>query len=128
MSKDPDRKVGAVLVTADRRQLSLGFNGLPPGMPDDLDLLMDKQRKLAVMVHAEDNCLRQAPFKALGCTLYCTRFPCEVCAAKIAAAGVARVVAPRPDFNHERWGNSWREAARQFSLRGIETTPLGALR
>lgn len=110
MSKDPDRKVGAVLVTPGRRQQSPGYNGFPPGMPDLQHHLADRAFKRANMVHAEDNCLRQAPFKALGCTMYITRFPCDVCAAKLVKAGVRRVVAPRPEFGHPRWGDSWRLA------------------
>ena len=111
LSKDPDRKVGAVLVTPDRRQLSLGFNGLPAGTPDLPSLLHDREAKQAVMVHAERNCLEQAPFNPRGCTLYVVRFPCEACARLIAAAGVARLVAPIPDFAHPRWGESWRRSA-----------------
>ena len=33
-SKDPDAKVGAVIVSKSRRILSIGYNGLPAAMPD----------------------------------------------------------------------------------------------
>jgi len=128
MSKDPDRKVGAVVVSADRRQLSIGYNGLPACVPDDLDVLTDRARKLELMVHAEENCIRQAPFGLAGSTLYVTRFPCEHCATKIVTAGITRLVAPRPDFNHGRWGPSWHEANRHLYLHGVTVIALGTLR
>jgi dCMP deaminase len=108
LSKDPDRKVGAVLVSPDRRQLSVGYNGFPAELPDRPDWLEDKELKLQHMVHAEENCLRQAPFRTTGCTLYVTRFPCKDCAVEwILGASIARLVAPRPDLGHLRWGDSW---------------------
>ena len=120
MSKDPDRQVGAVVVTPDRRQLSLGYNGFPPEVEDLPSLLADRDFKLANMVHAEVNCLRQAPFPLEGCTLYVTRYPCLLCATKIVEAGVARLVVPeRPDFGHVRWGQSWAEAEGLLLRRGV---------
>ena len=122
MSKDPDRQVGAVVVTPDRRQLSLGYNGFPPEVEDLPSLLADRDFKLANMVHAEVNCLRQAPFPLEGCTLYVTRFPCNRCAERIMASGIYRVVAPAPDFGHARWGTSWRQAAGLMESAGLAIT------
>ncbi len=119
-SKDPDRKVGAVLASADRRQVSFGFNGFPEDVPDLPSLLADRDFKNAHMRHAEDNCLRQAPFNPRGCSLYVTRYPCLPCATKIVEAGVARLVVPeRPDFGHARWGQSWAEAEGLLLRRGV---------
>jgi dCMP deaminase len=126
LSKDPRRKVGAVLVTQDRRQLSFGYNGLPAGIPDTPAHLEDRQFKLAHTVHAEDNCIGQAPFSTVGCSLYLTRFPCQKCAQKIADAGVAEVVAPIPDLSHPRWGVSWREATNllaRYRIKMVYVTP-----
>ncbi|UYA99042.1 dCMP deaminase [Xanthomonas phage vB_Xar_IVIA-DoCa10] len=122
MSKDPDRKVGAVLVTPDRRQVSPGYNGFPPGVPDLPSLLADRDFKLANMVHAEDNCLRQAPFSPEGCTVYVTRFPCLTCASKLRLAGVHRIVAPKPDLGHARWGKSWAVSTAILTAAGILIT------
>ena len=122
-SKDPDRKVGAVLVSPDRRQLSIGYNGFPASVPDRPEWLEDKERKLKHMVHAEPNCLLQAPFSPIGCTLYVTRFPCYDCAAEhILFYGVKHVVAPRPDFGHLRWGESWIHAQARLQAAGVKIT------
>ncbi len=123
LSKDPDRKVGAVVVTPDYRQLSIGYNGFPADMTDLPSRLADREFKLANMVHAEANCIKQAPFPLDGCILYVTRFPCLHCAGKILNSGIARVVAPRPDFGHGRWGDSWRQAFDRLQSCGVIVTP-----
>ena len=126
MSKDPDRQVGAVVVTPDRRQLSLGYNGFPPDVKDLPSLLADRDFKLANMVHAEDNCLRQSPFPTQGCTVYVTRFPCLPCACKLRDAGVRCVVAPAPDLGHARWGKSWTVATAILVAAGVSITHMEA--
>lgn len=120
LSKDPDRKVGAILVTPDRRQVSMGYNGFPPEVPDLPSLLQDKQFKLANMRHAEHNCLLQASFPTEGCSLYVTRFPCKECAKRVIDAQVRRVVAPKPNMMHHRWGSSWWMARQNLWNAGIE--------
>lgn len=121
-SKDPDRQVGAVLVPGDRRQLSMGYNGFPEGIPDLPSHLADKAFKLANMVHAEENCLHQSPFNPSGCTMYVTRFPCHHCAERIQGSGVSRVVAPPPELGHPRWGESWARALDIFKRGSVEVS------
>ena len=120
MSKDPARQVGAVLTSPDRRQMSIGFNGFPPEVPDLPSTLANNHLKQMMMVHAEDNCLRQAPFETAGSTMYVTRFPCCNCASKLRDAGVVRLVAPAPDLTHERWGKSWTVAIAVLTLAGVQ--------
>lgn len=120
LSKDPDRKVGALLVSADRRSMSPGYNGFPPEVPDLPSHLADKAFKLRNMLHAEHNCLKQSPFPTQGCSLYVTRFPCHECAKLIEAAGVTRVVCPPPDMGHRRWGMSWWLSRQLLWNAGIE--------
>lgn len=110
LSKDPDRKVGAIIITADRRQMSFGYNGFPPDVEDRPSLLADRDFKLDNMVHAEMNAIGQCPFPMRGTTLYVTRFPCLPCAKEVAARRIGRIVAPEPDFRHSRWGVSWAQA------------------
>lgn len=118
-SKDR-RKVGAVLVTADRRALSFGYNGFPPDVPDTLENLANAELRAARMVHAEDNALRQAPVGLRWETAYVTRFPCQHCADKLIMAPVARIVAPLPDFKHPRWGASWQRAYNDLHFYSVE--------
>lgn len=126
-SKDPNRRVGAVLVTPDRRQLSIGYNGLPTELPDEPHLLRDREFKLRHVVHAERNCLRQAPFSPVGATLYSTSFPCYDCADLLCMSGVGALVAPAPDLGHARWGDSWYAARARMQRCGVRLVDAGAL-
>jgi dCMP deaminase len=119
LSKDPDRKVGAVIVAPDKRQMSFGYNGFPPGIEDLPSLLADREYKLVNMVHAEDNALKQAPFLTDGCTVYVTRFPCLGCAEKLKDAGIRKIVAPTPDFTHHRWGSQWKQATELLAFNNV---------
>lgn len=120
LSKDPYRQVGALLVSPDRRQLSMGFNGFPPSVPDLPELLHDRDFKHMNMVHAEDNCLRQAPFPSVNCSIYVTCFPCLDCAKLLVSAGIRRLVAPAPDLTHHRWAESWQLAKWTLWTGGID--------
>lgn len=125
LSKDPYRQVGAVLVSQDRRQLSIGFNGFPPSVPDLPELLNDREFKHEHMVHAEDNCLCQAPFPPVNCSLYVTTFPCLPCAKLLVSAGIRRLIAPTPDLSHTRWGESWTLARWTLWSAGVEIHSMG---
>ena len=119
-SKDPSTKVGAV-IAKDRQIISLGFNGFPPGMADD-DRLFDREMKLQMILHAEDNALSFAGANAKGCAIYTWPMPpCAGCAAKIARAGIIRVVAPAAnDGQIERWRKSFDLAESIYKEAGID--------
>jgi len=100
-------KAGAVVVK-DKRILSTGYAGSPPGQPhcDDVGHLMRRvvdeddniSQHCVRTIHAEANALVQAAKFGIpveGATLY-TRFePCHACAMLIVGAGIRRVVARR---------------------------------
>lgn len=89
-----DRKhVGAVLVTPDRRILSMGYNGAPKGMPD-CDTIGHEivDGHCVRTLHAESNAIDYAGRLAQGCVLYTTVVPCYDCAKRIVNAGIIRVV------------------------------------
>ncbi len=117
------RKVGALLVR-DKRILTTGYNGPPSGLPHctDVGCLRDKlgvpagqRHELCRGLHAEQNALIQAAIYGVsvkGATLYCTHYPCSLCAKMLINAGVVKVVVAEeyPD-----------ELARQFFAEaGIE--------
>ena len=105
-SKDPSTKVGAV-ITKGNRIVSLGFNGLPAGYPDDATVLDDRKVKYALTIHAEVNAITFAKDDLTGATIYCTHAPCSNCAALIVQSGIRRVVATDPGGEFTlRWGAS----------------------
>ena len=93
-SKDANCKVGACLVSPDKRSFAFGYNGFPEGLADD-----ERPNKNAYTVHAEVNAIINARRDVSGWSLYCTKAPCFNCAKAILQAGIAQVVFPEPDEN-----------------------------
>jgi len=91
-------KVGAILVK-DRRIISTGYNGSPPGAPhcDDLGCSVPENEHEAGClrtIHAEANVIAYAARHnggAEGSALYCTHSPCLKCAQLLVSAGVVEV-------------------------------------
>lgn len=91
------KQVGAVLVL-DRRVVSVGYNGSPPGeahcTDEGVGCLMEHGHCVAT-VHAEVNAIAQAArhgTRVEGATAYVTIRPCPSCNKLLLAAGVSRVV------------------------------------
>lgn len=114
-SKDPDCKVGAVLV-ADRRVIATGYNGYPSGVPDVYDCEPDK--KLELTIHAELNAILNA--KELGHVLYATKDPCLECCKAIVQAGIMEVVLGRPEPS--KWAASQQAGLLMLSNLNINIT------
>jgi dCMP deaminase len=121
-SKDPSTKVGCAILDRENRVVSTGLNGLPRGVPDEDTILKDRDTKLALVLHAEENALLFARQSLEGCTLYVWPMPpCSRCAAKIAQVGISRVVAPKPTEEQAvRWGFSTKLADWVYLKAGIE--------
>ena len=119
-SKDPSSKVGAIIVDADRRIVSTGFNGLPRGVSDTESFLGDRDTKLAMTIHAEQNAILFASGRELtGCTIYTTHHPCAHCAATIIQVGITEVVCPQSDDLGERWAKHKQLAETIFLQSGV---------
>ena len=96
-SKDPNTQVGACIVSADNKILSMGYNGFPKGCSDDefpwcregapLD------NKYFYTTHSELNAILNYRGGSLeGAKIYVTLFPCNECAKAIIQAGITTVV------------------------------------
>ena len=121
-SKDPSTQVGAVLVSPDRALVILGYNGFPRGVEDDPACLFDRDTKLAMTIHAEENAILVAQRNLQGFTLYVWPIPpCSTCAAKIVQVGISRVVAPLivDAATEQRWAKSNQIGMRMFEQAGV---------
>jgi len=100
-------KVGAVIVSPDRRIRATGYNGAPAAMPgcgscprrlaDAVpgESSYDEGATRCVAVHAEANALLYCDRADLaGASLYITRGPCYACQKLIEAAGITNVIWP----------------------------------
>jgi len=106
-SKDPSSQVGACIVDANKRIISLGYNGYRCGI-DDTACTDTREVKLYKTLHAEENAILFAQRNLQGTTLYVTHMPCPRCAAKIVQVGIRSVVfLPQASFE-ERWANELR--------------------
>lgn len=90
LSKDPDTKTGAIITTWDFRQMSLGYNGFPRGVPEGYGRWR-KPEKYHWVVHAEENALLNAPFDTYKCLLFCNVQPCEHCMGRLINAGISEI-------------------------------------
>lgn len=104
-SKDPSTKVGAVIVDAKNRVVSMGYNGFPRGVGDGFMRLNDRAIKHKFTCHAEQNALDQAPGNVEGCTMYVPLYPCVSCAKSIVQRGIRNVYTFKPDPNYD--GSMW---------------------
>lgn len=96
-SKDPEAKVGAVVVSPDKSQFISGYNGLPRGLQDTAERYERKEVKLQLIEHAEINAMDNAQQSIRGWSLYVTKPCCHRCALAIIRKGIKEVFMPAPE-------------------------------
>lgn len=96
------RKVGAIIVK-DKRILATGYNGAPTGLKhceevgcirEQMNVPSGQRHELCRGLHAEQNAIIQAALAGVSIkegTLYCTTFPCSVCAKMLINAQIEEV-------------------------------------
>ena len=96
-SKDPNTKVGAVIVSPDNKVISIGYNGMPR-LVDEEQLSWNKgeglDSKYLYVCHAEFNAIlnTQVGGTLKGASLYVTLFPCNECAKAVIQTGIKEIV------------------------------------
>ena len=96
-SKDPNTQVGACIVSADNKILSMGYNGFPTGCSDD-EFPWTREgapldNKYLYTTHSELNAILNYRGGSLeGSKLYVSLFPCNECAKAIIQAGIKTVI------------------------------------
>lgn len=102
-SKDRETKVGAVVVSVDKKVLGIGWNGHPKmrsGRNDDQkegfswekNIENYKENKHFYVCHAELNAIVHSSGSLVGTTMYVTLNPCNECAKLIVQSGVKEVI------------------------------------
>lgn len=113
LSKDPSTKVGAVIVTKDNRQCSLGYNGFAKGLEDEIPESWERPLKYEKVIHAEINAIMNCPFDTHGCILYCTHQPCHRCLAHLVNSGINKVIFLHK-YENLQYKDIWKETSELF--------------
>lgn len=127
MSKDPRSKIGAVLVSKDKRQISIGYNGFPSLIPDVKEWWENRNddkdiefMKYDLVNHAEYNAIAQCPFDIIGSSLYVTVRPCLDCALKIVTEKISKVYYANEITNVNGMDLKAKKVEKLFKIAGIE--------
>jgi dCMP deaminase len=127
LSKDPSTKVGAVIVDQKRRLVSAGYNGFARGVVDSVDRMMDRDTKLRLTLHAEQNAVLFATAPLHGCTLVVTHPCCAQCAAVAIQSGIKSVLWPRPSKEFlSRWQSDYLLTLEQFREAEVSIQEVGS--
>ncbi len=126
-SKDPSTQVGACIVSAENRILSVGYNGMPRSCDDD-EYPWDREggaleTKYMFVCHAELNAIlnySSANGTLKGSKVYTTLFPCNECAKALVQSGVGEIVYYSDKYSTT---DSTLAAKRMFRSAGIKLTP-----
>jgi dCMP deaminase len=119
-SKDPSTKVGAVIVRPNGDgpgdKIAEGWNGFPRGIADTGERLTDRDMKLKLVVHAEQNAILNAGrigVSCLGAYLYVVATdksgkvwggpPCTRCTVETIQSGIIQVISYPLKTAPSRW-------------------------
>jgi dCMP deaminase len=109
-SKDRSTKVGAVIVGEDNEVLSVGYNGFPRGVNDDVECRHERPTKYEFTEHAERNAIFNAARQGIrlkGSTMFLNwePYPCPDCARAVIQSGITKVVGTQHTFAGK--GQDW---------------------
>ena len=124
-SKDPSRKIGAIIVDPVKKNiLSTGFNGFPRGIADTEERLNDRPTKYKFVVHAEANAIFNALYNGVSVVdshIYVYGLPvCSECAKGLIQSGVKRISCMIDERVPANWESSWKNTCDMFDEVGIK--------
>lgn len=123
-SKDPNTKVGAIILTPDfSRVLSTGINGFPRKFNDEQGPRWERPMKYNYVSHAECNSVCNAARSGTSIddsVIVVTMFPCMNCTKLLIQAGIIKVYSPKPDMDSERWASEFKVSLEMLKEVGIE--------
>jgi len=128
-----DRGRSGAVIVKDKRILTTGYVGSPPGMPHCDEVGHDLRKVIGDngassqhcmrTIHAEQNALAQAAkfgTSVQGATLYCKMVPCYTCAKLLVSAGIKRVVCEKDYHASEETKNLFNQAGVELVLMNHE--------
>ena len=111
-SKDPSTKVGCVIVGDDNAILSMGFNGFPRGIDDDVTWRWARPEKYNWVEHAERNAIYNAARNGInlnGARAYLNwePKPCADCTRALIQVGIKEIIGPNRAFKGKGAGKHY---------------------
>lgn len=112
-SKDPNTKLGCIIVGPDNEIRSTGFNSFPRrvrDLRDEVPERFERPAKYKWIEHAERNGIYNAARCGIalkGCRLYIGIIPCVDCARAIIQAGISEVIYDQPKQDAYPGGATW---------------------
>ena len=123
-SKDPSRKIGAIIVGNYKQIISQGYNGFPRGVNDSDERYQDRETKYKFVVHAEMNAILNALYNGSsvkGSTIFVSGLPvCNECAKAIIQAGIKKVVMDTKLDPESKWCGPGKISMEMFKEAGVE--------
>ena len=128
-SKNDSTKVGAAILRPDTLEiLSMGYNGMPRGINENIESRWKRPTKYSYVEHAERNAIYNAarsgvPLKDSICVT--TLFPCTDCTRGLIQSGIKVLVTPDPiltssDEIIERWKEQWDLSTEMLNEANVE--------
>lgn len=123
-SKDKRCHNGAVVVGPHNEVRSVGYNGLPRKVNDDVPERHEKPEKYFWMEHAERNAIYNSNLVGVsleGCKIYVTAIPCADCARGIIQAGIKETIVDKEfnDWNSDKWVEHEKRTKEMFEEAGV---------
>lgn len=126
-SKDKSSKLGAVIVGPDNEVRTVGYNGFPRGINDDVPGRHQRPEKYLWVEHAERNAIYNAALIGIslkGCKLYTTGTPCAECARAIINTGIKEIIIDSK-WNWDRkkqvkWSETVKRSIKMFEEAGVK--------
>lgn len=91
-SPDPVYKVGAVVVSKDKRVLGTGYNGFVSGYDESSVDWLNRDSIRQHIIHAEMNAILHSKTDLSDATLYVTLSPCKECIKLVASANITKII------------------------------------
>ncbi|MDR0727144.1 MAG: dCMP deaminase family protein [Rickettsiales bacterium] len=112
-SKDESTKVGAVAVGPRFKEVrSIGYNGFPRGVNDNIPERHLRPTKYEFTAHAEQNVISNASICGISlcdCIMFITMPPCTRCAGEVIQAGIKEVIFLTPPEDNRSKLAGWRD-------------------
>lgn len=121
-SKDKSRKIGCIIVGPENEIRTTGYNNMPRGCDDTVELRHTRPEKYLWFEHAERNAIYNAARHGAslkGCKAYVNLPPCMDCARGLVQVGITTVITPPVPANDPKFAADFDRIGQLFHECGV---------